>query len=794
MNFKYARNDLRKNWGANLSLFVVLVLSALLMATGAMVMERLSGAVNGLFEEAKPPHFLQMHKGDYDTGALDAFAAEHPEIESWLIEDMIGFDSSFLSWERPATGETGDLSESLIDNLFVVQNEEFDFLLDETNSIPQAAEGEVYVPVAYQQTFGLEAGDELSIRTDAETVTLTVEGFVRDAQMASSLSSATRFLVSAADFDRLSAGGGGIPEIIVEYLTTDPALGGALQTAYEANEQLPMNGQGVTFDIIRVINVFSEGLVAIALMFVSVLLIAIALLNVRFVIRGTLQDEVREIGAMKAIGLPSRTISGLYLSKYTVMTLLACAVGGVLAIFASRALTSSVQANFAEAPVTAATFIAPIAALLAVFVLVISIAWGVLRAVDRIEVVSALVHGSTLTEKQTARKAKRSGRGVIRSVFRGYRGGNMNAKLARVDLRTGFGQWVLIPVVFALAAVLVALPMSLLNTFQSQQFVSYLGAPESDMRIDLQYSEDVAATYDEVAAALAADDRFSEVTSYANVAYEIEGESGWEIFRTEVGDYSGNTVAFAPGSAPEEGQIALSALNAENLQVGVGDTITLRDGEELLDLEVSGIYQDVTSGGLTAKLAADFPENANGYVLYASGADNLDVGAITEEYTEAYPAAKVYPMETYTQQTLSYVVNAFSMAAWISLALTLGVAALITYLYLSMRLSRDRQRSGVLASLGFSGGELAWQTQFKTILMVAPGVAAGLLLTATAGEALVGGAMSLTGFGITELQFFPNHALVHVLFPVLLIAAGALAAYIVSLRLRSNDTSAWLKG
>ncbi|MDF2710289.1 MAG: efflux transporter, permease protein [Nonomuraea muscovyensis] len=320
------------------------------------------GSVNQLFDEAKPPHFLQMHKGDDDPDALARFAAAHPEIDAWFVEEMLGFDSAAIAWHRPATGESGDLADSLIDNLFVTQNEEFDFLIDETGAIPRPSQGEVYVPVAYQQRFALHTGDRLAIRTDNGFQDLRVQGFVRDAQMASSLSSATRFLVSGADFRELGRAGGGAPEIIVEYRLADPSLAAEFQRAYESDEALPKNGQAVTFQMIRIINAFSDGLVAVALVFVSLLLVVIALLNLRFVIRGTLEDEVREIGAMKAIGLPHKAIARLYLAKYRVMTFLAC--------------------------------------------IVVAICRGVLRGVKKIQVVNALVHGSTLNERQTARRAE----------------------------------------------------------------------------------------------------------------------------------------------------------------------------------------------------------------------------------------------------------------------------------------------------------------------------------------------------------------------------------------------------
>ena len=208
---RYGTNDLRKNKGVNFALAVVLILSAFLMATGSMVMERLVGSINQLFEQAKPPHFLQMHKGEYDEAALAAFAAQHPEIDGWLVEEMLGFDSSALTWRREATGESGSMSASLIDNLFVTQNDGFDLLIDLDGGVPDPGAGQVYVPVAYQQEFALQPGDELTVRTNDGARTLTVAGFVRDSQMASSLSSATRFLVSDADFAALTGRGAALP-------------------------------------------------------------------------------------------------------------------------------------------------------------------------------------------------------------------------------------------------------------------------------------------------------------------------------------------------------------------------------------------------------------------------------------------------------------------------------------------------------------------------------------------------------------------------------------------------------
>lgn len=243
LSVRFGFNDLVKNRGVNVSLFLVLVLSALLMATGAMVVERLLGSVDSLFAEAKPPHYLQMHRGDYDEAELAAFAESRPELDTWLIEEMLGFDSAAISWERPSTGESGDLSASLIDNLFVSQNAEFDYLIDQEGEVAEPVSGEVYVPVAYRQQFDLEQGDRIGVLTDSGTKHFEVQGFVRDSQMASSLSSSTRFLVADSDLQEMSAAGGGSPEIIVEYRLDDPSDTAAFQTAYDSDPPFPGTGR-----------------------------------------------------------------------------------------------------------------------------------------------------------------------------------------------------------------------------------------------------------------------------------------------------------------------------------------------------------------------------------------------------------------------------------------------------------------------------------------------------------------------------------------------------------------------
>ncbi|GAB3166472.1 FtsX-like permease family protein [Myceligenerans halotolerans] len=792
---RYAYNDLVKNKSVNAALVVLLVLSAFLMATGSMVVERLAGSISQLFEQGKPPDFLQMHLGDYDEAALEQFAADHEsEIDAWLVEEMLGYDSASLSWERPDTGESGDLAASRIDNLFVTQNAEFDFLVDETGGVVEPAAGEVYVPVVYQQQYGLVAGDVLTIRTDSGGHELQVRGSVKDAQMAASLSPSARFLIHPEDFEALERAGGATPEIIAEYRLTAGGDANAMQTAYEGAGGLPTNGQAVTSQQLRIISLISDGLVAFALVFVSLILIAIALLNLRFVIRGTLEDEVHEIGAMKAIGIPDRAISGLYLTKYSILALVACVVGGLLALVAANALTQGIQTNFAQAPAGVWTALVPLIALAAVYVIVVGICRSVLGGVRRIEVVNALVHGSTLDEKQTARRAKRQARWVRRTGLASSSGAGTNRRLALLDLRAEGRAWVLLPIVFGLTAVLITLPANLVSTFESPRFITYLGAPERDLRADVQFQEGVDGVKDRLVAAMADDDRLTDVETFAYVDYSADSEDGRSRLRVEIGDQPEEGVRFSEGGLPQDGQIALSVLNAEKYQVGVGDDLTIYDGDEPITVRLSGIYQDITNGGLTAKMPGAVTEGASAYTVYADIADEgTDPASVADEYDARFPTAGVKPTQEYLRETLGVLIDSLRSAAWIALVFGLGVAVLITSLFLKLRLTRDRATMGVLTAIGFSTREIVAQVRIKTLLAVAAGTAAGLVFAATAGQAMAGGGLAAVQIGITDLSFIPNPWLVYVLYPLLLLGAGYLGVVLLTAGIRRADKSQWLR-
>ena len=73
------------------------------------------------------------------------------------------------------------------------------------------------------------------------------------------------------------------------------------------------------------------------------------------------------------------------------------------------------------------------------------------------------------------------------------------------------------------------------------------------------------------------------------------------------------------GRAPEgEGEISLSFANAskDGLNKKVGDEVVVKVGREEKTLKVTGIYQDITNGGKTAKAHTSLGVNEEAVLWY----------------------------------------------------------------------------------------------------------------------------------------------------------------------------------
>ena len=791
------RNEVARKKGAMLVVFAFILLASLLVAGGAGLIVELNSSLSRLFADAKAPHFVQMHAGEIDPKAVEAWSQGNSLVDDFQIAEMISVDGSSLFLSDAEVPE----GNSIMDISFVAQNERFDYLLDMDNRKLDVEPGEIGVPVYYAEEKGVDVGDRVTVAGEGYSHEYTVSSLVRDAQMNPAIVHSKRFLLNTADYERLKADITN-REFLVEFRLTDPGRIDEFSTAYQEAD-LPQRGPAVDYQLFKILNAVSDGIVAAVVIILSLVLMVIAGLCLRFTILATVEEDYREIGVMKAVGMPRGRIKGIYLAKYIALGGSAAALGYLASLPLTSLVTGNIARYMGRAPQGGAGLVVPMLAAATIFAMVAVSAMLVLRRFDRVSAVEAL-------RAESRSEAPRPGRVLTLSAGRLF---NINIFLGMRDALQRFRLFGLLTFVFFFAAGVTLIPLHFLSTIRSPSFISYMGIGSSDIRVDLRQSEEIERRFDGVVEHIAADPDVARFTPLVTSLFTMVHENGeTERLAIQTGDFTVFPLDYLHGRAPRsEDEIALSYLNARDLDKKVGDTVTLRSGAGAagvtgqggaggaagagqadlrgrgnagaggdLPMRVTGIYQDVTDGGRTAK--AVLPPNRENILASTVSLDvapGTDVGAKMLEYSELFAPARVTDLRSYLSQTLGNTIDGLVMVTIGATAVGVAVAVLITSLFLRMLISKDSKRIAVMKSLGFSLRSLRVQYLTTALLLLVIGIGAGSLFSNTVGQRLVG---FVWGFmGASQIRFVIDPLQAYVLMPLLLMLTVAVTT-VVSIR------------
>ena len=249
------------------------------------------------------------------------------------------------------------------------------------------------------------------------------------------------------------------------------------------------------------------------------------------------------------------------------------------------------------------------------------------------------------------------------------------------------------------------------------------------------------------------------------------------------GDQAGKGLKYLSGKAPQgDGEIALSFLNAEETGKMAGDSIALQVQNETREFKISGIYQDVTSGGYTAKSAYAFPGvESSRYTISVDLKNPADGEKKAEEWSGAIGSGvSVDPMEEFIDQTLGGVSRQLRVIVLVVTIIGLSLVILISALFLKLRLARDLSETAILKAIGFSERDIRKQYLIKMGGVSAAGILTGILLTHGLASSLISGALGLAGMGIRQVELVTEPVLQYLAFPLVLLILIGVVTWIVS--------------
>ena len=749
MYYRIIRNDILRNKAITLTTMVFVAAAAMLVSLAAILIINLSGAIDTLMTRAKTPHFMQMHSGKMDTGQLAAFAAQNGDVAEFQVLEFINVDGARIVFEKSS------LADSVQDNGFSVQSEKFDYLLDLDGNMIRVSDGEIYVPICYMQDGSTKVGDTVEV-FGREFI---VGGFLRDSLMNSLLASSKRFLVSRNDF--MGIGELGNVEYLIEFRLKDISALGAFENAY-TSAGLDANGPTLTYPLFKTMNAISDGLMIAVILLVSVLVVMIAFMCIRFTLLAKIEEDYREIGVMKAIGLRVSDIKKIYLAKYAAIAAVGSLLGYTLSFVFRDMLLENIRLYMGESENASFALLFGIIGVLLVFLAIMAYVNGVLKRFQKISPAEAVRFGIS-QEKSAGTRLFRLSRNRLlgTNVFLGIR-----------DVLARKGLYATMLAVLVISAFIIIVPQNLYNTISSKGFIAYMGIGQSDLRVDIQQTDNVSEKAAEIAAAMEADSTISKYVVLVTKPFRVKMEDGSEEqIKVELGDHSIFPIKYAEGGAPATGdEIALSVLNARELDKKVGDGITLTiDGQEK-NLTVCGIYSDVTNGGKTAKAVfADPSADIMWSVISAELSAKSLIREKTAEYAERFGFAKVSDIDEYVVQTFGSTINSVRKASQAAVGVALSITILVTLLFMRMLVVKDRYSIAVMKAFGFTNSDITAQFVSRSVFVLLIGIVLGTLLANTLGEALAG--VVIASFGASSFEFVVDPLAAYLVCPLLMVVS-----------------------
>jgi putative ABC transport system permease protein len=336
---------------------------------------------------------------------------------------------------------------------------------------------------------------------------------------------------------------------------------------------------------------------------------------------------------------------------------------------------------------------------------------------------------------------------------------NVNIFLGLRDVFLRFRLYSLLFFVFIVCTFIIIVPLNFLNTLKSPQFVAYMGLGSSDILIDLRQTDDIIERFDNMNDYLANDADVERFSPLITSKFKVLNADGYaESLSVETGDFSIIPLEYLDGEAPiKDNEIALSYLSADELNKSVGETIQLIIDGQIKEIVVTGIYQDITDGGRTAK--SPMPPNHETAEWYRV---SLDVGPDTDEKMEEYAAAffpaKITNLDGYLDQTFAGTIDQLNLLTIVAIAVAVIVAILITSLFLKMLIAKDMSQIAIMKGLGFSLQNVQSQYITRALLVLNSGIILGTIFANTVGQNLIGAVLSIVGAPNIEFIINPVHA------------------------------------
>lgn len=772
------KKDLKRKKTMNLILFLFIILATTFIAGSVNNMQAVMTALDTYFEEANvPDQWIAANSEEAAEKAKEIAEDEGGEV-LWQELIQVAAEDVLVGEKKIDYSNTIVISDLKNTNIIFTEDDE---------PLQEVKEGEMYAPTRFFGEEGavLQVGDEVTIELGDVKKTFTVKGGVKDALFGSGMIGMSRLLVSEKDYEELLKQESANFQNLCIYVENTESF---RKQVLDANVETVFNEGVETIKVMYIMDM----VIAAVMLIVSICLILISMVILRFTIQFTLSEEFREIGVMKALGIGNYRIRGLYIVKYTAIAI----VGGVIGFFCSIPFSKMMLTRLSKSIMISSKehYGLNLICTILVVAIVVGFCYLCTRKIRTFSPIAAIRNG------ENGERYRRKGLIYLNRV-----GMRPILFMAVNDIISDFRRYISLVVIFILGILLLLVPINTINTLSSDKIATQFNMALSDHVISREMifqkdfdnresvEEELQQIQDDLSKKGIPAETFMEMIFRFTISHGEEKTSSLAF--QGFGDVTTEDYIYLEGSAPQnEHEVAITHIVSDTIGAGIGDTVEITYGDEVRKYTVSAIYQSMNNGGEGIRmyekesLDLQFVSGSFGMqVRYTDEPDAKELERRKEILNDMFPEDKVYDLGEYVVSMIGDIVSQIESVKQLILLVVLVINILVTVLMVRSFLAKEKREIAVLKSIGFRNTSLImWQTMRIGVILVLS-ILIGVLISTPVSQISSGQVFKIMGSESIQFEIEPLE--VYLIYPLILLIATSLAAFCVAGSLRKIKTS-----
>lgn len=784
MYLNILKKDLKRKRTMNIILLLFIILAVMFVSSSANNLSAVTSSLDTYFDNAKVADYCIFTSGKVETDkseSAEEIVKNFSGTQSYKSEDTIYISTSGVTKENKQI-ESSSTMMNAFENACITY-------FDENNEpLTAVNEGEVYLRKSILTQNNLAVGDKITVKVGDVSKDFKIKGSLKDAVLGSSMMGTPRYLVSKADFNDFYSDESVKPWTGKSvYVYTDDIEG--LEQALSDCTNITFMGSKALIKTTYIMDMINAGV----LLIVSICLILISFVILRFTITFTLSEEYREIGIMKAIGIKNSKIRGLYLIKYFATSIVGAIIGLILSIPFGNMLLQQVSENIVIEGNN--RYILNIIFAIAIVLIIMLFCYRCTGKVKKFSPVDAIRNGTT-GERFKKKGVIKLSKSKLKPV----------PFMAVNDILSGVKRFGIMLITFTIGILLITIMVNTISTLQSDDLVTWYSMTKSDVFLeDLKSDERHLVTgghenlkeqLNEIKKTLSENE--IKADCYCETAFKlgiINGDYKCKSLAFQGTNTTTDMYSYLEGTPPKnKNEIALTYITADKIHAKIGDTVTISTVSGDKDYIITAIYQSMNNMGegirFTEDEELDYSQAMGIFPYQVKYTDNPSSDEINERFELIKDEFSDYTVRTggeYVDYMIGGVAGYMSNTKLLIILIVLIINILVAVLMEKSFLTKERSEIAMLKAIGFKNSSIIlWQTLRIGIVMVLA-VFIAILLSEPASQLSVGFIFKI--MGANNIIFDVNVLESYVIYPLICLATTVLAVFIVAQQVRKVKSS-----